>query len=135
MNKIIVGAIIFALLLFLHFQHIEKYFKEIQKTIEANSIVLMKIADEKGANSNEKKLAKLNLNIESFQGLDCARCHITNENLLLPLNRISMEEYINIVRNGILKDNKQIMPSYDTQTITDNTLKVQYRILSKYFEK
>lgn len=137
MSKIIFAAIIFALLLFLHFQHIEKYFVKIDKSIEANNLLLMQVSDAK-KNNNEDRLAKINLNIEAFQGIDCARCHITQESLLLPLNRynkISQEQFINIVRNGIIKDNKEIMPSYDTSQITDNALRIQYRIISRFYNQ
>ena len=42
MAKILIGAVIFGLLLFLHFQHIEKYFLKIEKSIESNNLIWLK---------------------------------------------------------------------------------------------
>ena len=132
MAKILIGAVIFGLLLFLHFQHIEKYFLKIEKSIESNNLILLKVSDSKGKDATEIKLKKMTLNVEAFHDTDCARCHIANETLYLPfMNHVQMNEaeFIEKVRNGSNK-----MPAYPPEQINDAILKMQYRILQKFYK-
>ena len=132
MSKIVLVALVIGIALYAYTLHIEQYFKEINKTLEATNLLLLQVKDNKN-NTNERRLAKINANISAFQGLECARCHITNEQLLLPLAnkpKLTQEDYIAIVRNGI----EGKMGGFDEKSMPDNALKIQYRILEKLYK-
>ena len=122
---------IFATITYLFYKNIESHLTSVDKTIEATNLLLLKFQENKGRDQAQLALKKLNLNIEAFQGLECARCHITNTNLLLPLvssPNLTQEEYIQKARQGH-KDKE-----YTQSDITDNSLKIQYRILQKFYQ-
>ena len=77
---------------------------------------------------------KLQKNNEVWQGTACASCHNTIE-MALPINKRSVAEAIEIVRNGTQRSREGGMPLYtpratrDRNSITDSELKVRFDAL------
>lgn len=85
-------------------------------------------------NNKKREIRKIKGNILAFSDTGCARCHLVQESLMLPLPNKTLpqfEEYKRVVRQGI----EGKMPSYTgkpTKTIndiTDGELSRQYAVL------
>ena len=111
----------------------------IKNDIADIQIVLQVLKDkveikEKDLSDKRQVIQKTKANILAFTDTGCARCHLAQESLMLPLPNktlLDFEEYKRVVRQGI----EGKMPSYTdrpTKTIkdiTDGELSRQYTIL------
>lgn len=83
--------------------------------------------------AKEKEVAdfyKLQKNQDTWQGTGCVQCHNTLS-MSLPINKITIAEAIDVVRNGTEASRAGGMPQYssrgtrDRHSITDSELKVR----------
>lgn len=110
--------------------------KDINNILVINSLLKdrLDIKDKEIENANFE-IAKYNANYEAFNGTACMQCHLdTNHLLPYPNKKISLNEYIKVVREGI----DGVMPSYvnspkkGSRDITDSELRRQFKILKDF---
>lgn len=107
--------------------------KDIANILVINSLLKdrLDIKDKEIENANFQ-IAKYNANYEAFNGTACMQCHLDSNHLLpYPNKKITLNEYIKVVREGI----DGVMPSYvnspkkGSRDITDSELRRQFKIL------
>lgn len=110
--------------------------KDINNILVINSLLKdrLDIKDKEIENANFE-IAKYNANYEAFNGTACMQCHLDSNHLLpYPNKKISLNEYIKVVREGI----EGVMPSYvnspkkGSRDITDSELRRQFKILKDF---
>lgn len=124
MQKICIAAA--GIALFFFYQFLESHLKDIEKGVYTNSIILQNIQNEQNKKLADIKLKKLDKNVKALTGTECAKCHVAQEHLLLPLRDsiISYENYLQTVREG-----RAGMPSFDYMAMSEAQLNRQYRII------
>lgn len=115
------------LALFLYIQ-INSKLDSIILGIDSNASVLVSLRDRQKMQDANEKIALIKNNIKALENTECKKCHVLNENLLLPIENkyISYETFLSIVREGGL-----YMPAFSPASISETQLQ---RIYTKLYE-
>lgn len=116
-----------ALVLFLYIQ-INSKLDSMILSIDSNASVLVSLRDKQKIQDAGDKIALIKNNIKALENTECQKCHVLNENLLLPIENkhISYETFLSIVREGGL-----YMPSFSPESMSET--KIQ-QIYTKLYE-
>lgn len=116
-----------ALVLFLYIQ-INSKLDSIILGMDSNASVLVSLRDRQKMQDAGEKIALIKNNIKALENTECRKCHVLNENLLLPIENkyISYETFLRIVREGGL-----YMPSFSLESISETKLQ---QIYTKLYE-
>lgn len=145
MNKIIIFAGILVLyFIFKGISDIKDTDKLLQRDVENIMAINSLLRDKLEIKDNEiaqrqYEIKRYNINYEAFNGTACQTCHLDSNNLFPYKDKkpLSLQEYINVVRNGI----EGSMPKYENRPnkgprdITDSELRRQYNILKTLYNK
>lgn len=122
--------ILFAIaLLFVFFVYqTNKRLDDIALSIDSGNAILITLRDKEKKLQAEEKVEKLKANIRALGGTECEKCHVTNENLVLPIKDriLTLEDFIEVVRNG-----NAYMSAFDEEQISEARLKKIYEALYK----
>ncbi len=101
----------------------DKRLDDIALSIDSNNAILITLRDRAKKLQAEEKVEKLKNNIKALTGTECEKCHVTNENLVLPeQDRIlTLETFMEVVRNG-----NAYMPAFNEEQISEARLKKIY---------
>lgn len=104
----------------------DKRLDDIALSIDSNNAILITLRDRAKKLQAEEKVEKLKNNIKALTGTECEKCHVTNENLVLPeQDRIlTLETFMEVVRNG-----NAYMPAFNEEQISEARLKKIYEAL------
>ena len=104
----------------------DKRLDDIALSIDSNNAILITLRDRAKKLQAEEKVEKLKNNIKALTGTECEKCHVTNENLVLPeQDRIlTLEAFMEVVRNG-----NAYMPAFNEEQISEARLKKIYEAL------
>ena len=104
----------------------DKRLDDIALSIDSNNAILITLRDRAKKLQAEEKVEKLKNNIKALTGTECEKCHVTNENLVLPeQDRIlTLEGFMEVVRNG-----NAYMPAFNEEQISEARLKKIYEAL------
>ncbi|EMZ36587.1 hypothetical protein [Helicobacter bilis] len=113
---------LFAIAMFLYMQ-LNSKLDSINLGIDSNTAILITLRDRQKLNEANDKIALLKNNMKALENTECKKCHVLNENLLLPIDnkKISYETFYSIVREGGL-----YMPSFNTEAISESKLQRIY---------
>ena len=117
-----------ALALFLYIQ-INSKLDDMILSIDSNANVLVSLRDKQKMQDANEKITLIKNNIKALENTECRKCHVLNENLLLPIENkyISYETFLRIVREGGL-----YMPSFSLESISETKLQ---QIYAKLYER
>lgn len=116
---------LFAIAMFLYMQ-LNSKLDSINLGIDSNAAILITLRDRQKLNGANDKIALLKNNMKALENTECKKCHVLNENLLLPIDnkKISYEAFYSIVREGGL-----YMPSFNNEAISEAKLQKIYATL------
>lgn len=111
-----------ALALFLYTQ-INSKLDDMILSIDSNANVLVSLRDRQKIQDAADKIAVIKNNIKALDDTECKKCHVLNENLLLPIenNHINYETFLRIVREGGL-----YMPAFSPESISETKIQQIY---------
>ncbi|WP_104747404.1 c-type cytochrome [Helicobacter bilis] len=116
-----------ATLLFAFFVYqMDKRLDDIALSIDSNNAILITLRDRAKKLQAEEKVEKLKANIRALGGTECEKCHVTNENLVLPKQDgiLTLEAFMEVVRNG-----NAYMPAFNEEQMSEARLKKIYEAL------
>ena len=104
----------------------DKRLDDIALSIDSNNAILITLRDRAKKLQAEEKLEKIKNNIKALTGTECEKCHVTNENLVLPKQDriLTLETFMEVVRNG-----NAYMPAFNEEQISEARLKKIYEAL------
>lgn len=119
---LIIITLVFAFFIY----QMDKRLDEISLSIDSNNAILITLRDRAKKLQAEEKVEKLKNNIKALTGTECEKCHVTNENLVLPeQDRIlTLETFMEVVRNG-----NAYMPAFSEEQISEAKLRKIYEAL------
>ena len=123
LDKILIALV---LLFGVFIYQMNKRLDDIALSIDSNNAILITLRDRAKKLQAEEKVEKLKANIKALGGTECEKCHVTNENLVLPeQDRIlTLETFMEVVRNG-----NAYMPAFNEEQMSEARLKKIYEAL------
>lgn len=122
-EKILFATVL--LFIFLIYQ-MDKRLDDIALSIDSNNAILITLRDRAKKLQAEEKVEKIKANIRALGGTECEKCHVTNENLVLPKQDriLTLETFMEVVRNG-----NAYMPAFNEEQMSEARLKKIYEAL------
>lgn len=122
-TKITIALFAIAMLLYMQ---LNSKLDSINLGIDSNAAVLITLRDRQKLSEANDKIALLKNNMKALENTECKKCHVLNENLLLPIDnkQISYEAFYSIVREGSV-----YMPSFNNEAISETKLQNLYQTL------
>ena len=115
-----------ALLFIFFIYQMDKRLDDIALSIDSNNAILITLRDRAKKLQAEEKVEKLKANIRALGSTECEKCHVTNENLVLPKQDriLTLEAFMEVVRNG-----NAYMPAFNEEQMSEARLKKIYEAL------
>ena len=123
LDKVLIALV---LLFGVFIYQMDKRLDDIDLSINSNNAILITLRDKAKKFQAEERVEKLKANIKALGGTECEKCHVTNENLVLPeQDRIlTLSAFMEVVRNG-----NAYMPAFSEGQMSEARLKKTYEAL------
>ena len=123
LDKVLIALV---LLFGVFIYQMDKRLDDIALSINSNNVILITLRDRAKKLQAEEKIEKLKVNLKALGGTECEKCHVTNENLVLPeQDRIlTLSAFMEVVRNG-----NAYMPAFSEEQMSEARLKKIYEAL------